>query len=226
MIRPASLSFFRWWLTVGCDTPTFWMSQTEASPLWWAATREKSRRRTGSASALNMPAMRSASVAESSAAPSGGHGNSTVVSPMSSVGIVMGVILACACDLCHRSGHNVTSPISTVACPTGAFPSLSYPHPLTGGKAGIPGGAACLALARRPGTPCRDGSAGPAGRRGPTDRAERERLHPVSLGSLRPSLSACLPAREALGAITAVAESVLRELPGRGNGYREPAPPR
>jgi len=24
---------------VGCDTPTFWISQTDASPLWWAATR-------------------------------------------------------------------------------------------------------------------------------------------------------------------------------------------
>ena len=33
MIRPASLSFFRWWLTVGWETPTFCMSHTEASPL-------------------------------------------------------------------------------------------------------------------------------------------------------------------------------------------------
>ena len=97
---------------MGWETPTFWMSQTEASPLLCAATREKSRSRTGSASALNMPAIRSASCAESSAAPRGGQGNSTAVSPMSSVGIVMGEIIAGICVLCHRSGHNVTSAIS------------------------------------------------------------------------------------------------------------------
>ena len=77
-----------WVLTVGWETPTFWMSHTDASPVWFAATRENRRSRTGSASALNMPAIRSASAAESSAAPSGGQGN-TSDSPMSSVGIVM-----------------------------------------------------------------------------------------------------------------------------------------
>jgi hypothetical protein len=49
-------------------------------------------------------------------------------------------------------------------------------------------------------------------------------IAPVSLEFLRPSLSASLSAWEALGAITAVAESVLRELPGVGNGYRRPPP--
>src|SRR3954463_5421639 len=87
------------------------MSHTQASPLWWAASRENKRRRTGSASALNMLAMRSASALESSAAPRGGQGKSTALSAMSSAGIVIGQYSLAPAVACYRSRHNVTSPI-------------------------------------------------------------------------------------------------------------------
>lgn len=71
------MSFFRWWETVGWETPTSEMSHTHASPPAREATSETSRSRTGSPSALNIAAVRSASSAVSGRSVSGGQHGTT-----------------------------------------------------------------------------------------------------------------------------------------------------
>ncbi len=83
--RPASFSFFKWWETVGWDTPTSEMSHTHASPLGAEATAENRRSRTGSLSALNIAAVRSASAAVSVRSVSGGQHGTTSGSSTGSV---------------------------------------------------------------------------------------------------------------------------------------------
>src|SRR5262249_26296624 len=68
---PASVSFFRWWLTVGCDSPSAGSnSHAQTSPPR-EARRLTIRTRAGSPSALNSAAVDSASSVESVAPGSG-----------------------------------------------------------------------------------------------------------------------------------------------------------
>ena len=65
------MSFFRWWLTVGCDSPSGSISSHTQTGSSLRASRLTSRTRAGSPRALNSAAVASASVALRRGAESG-----------------------------------------------------------------------------------------------------------------------------------------------------------